>query len=158
MSKSIVLFLGFAFVLSTNYAQVNLELNTVNTNYLAITNTIKVKTLASNLSFNSNKLINLLNKKFGLFNEASKGKLGVTYLWKNIALKNINTEGGTLIIYDSHYDKKQEHLNGKITHIKIPIVNIYILDMNNKNILDSNKNETKMTKYFKKLIKKASKN
>ncbi|SFD12304.1 hypothetical protein [Algibacter pectinivorans] len=158
MSKSLTLFLGFAFVLSTNYAQISAELNAVHTNYLAITNTIKVKTLASNLSFNSNKLINLLNKKFGLFNEASKGKLGVTYRWKHIDLKNTNTEDGSIIIYNSHSDKKQEHLNGKITYIKIPIINIYILDKHNKNILDSSKNETKMIKYFKKLINKASKN
>ncbi|MEP3838559.1 MAG: hypothetical protein ABJM36_12975 [Algibacter sp.] len=158
MSKSLALFLGFAFLLTTNYAQIDAELNNVNINYLAITNNIKVKTLTSSLSFNSNKLINLLNKKFGLFKEASKGKLGATYLWKNITLKNINIEGGSIIIYNSHYDTKQEHLNGKITYIKTPIVNIYILDKHNKNILDSNKNETKMTKYFKKLIKKASKN
>lgn len=158
MNKSAILFLGFVFLFTTSYAQLKIELNKVYSSSFLINNNIKVKTLASNLSFNSKKLITLLNNEFGVFNEAAKVDLGTIYLWENINIKKVNTKNCSLIVNEASYSEGGENIDGKITYTKIPTINVYILDEDRNNILDFDSKKAKMEKFLKKLINKASKN
>nr|WP_321222197.1 hypothetical protein [uncultured Psychroserpens sp.] len=139
-------------------AQFEPKLDEVYNGTLAIEGNRMINNITIHLSFDANPLIKKFSNEYGPY-EIVENKNTDNFIYKWNAITNKKWSKKPIDIYiTTTYLGKVVKTNSKTEVIKTnPVIIIYSLDNNNNDILKSSRKRSKLTSYFKKMIRSIKK-